>query len=101
MALSTNVIPKNVKIALYAVSAIAIVWWIYVSADEAMHTTVPVEPRGSVSSLNPEMGGVADKIQRNSKQLVFGNPLEKPSVGEQKRKVIRESPIGYYKDEGK
>lgn len=101
MALSTNVIPKKVKIALCAVSAIAFVWWIYVSADEAMHTTVPAEPRGSVSSLNPEAGGVADKIQRNSKQLAFGNPLEKPPVGEQKRKVIRESPNGYYKDEGK
>lgn len=101
MALSTNVIPKNVKIALGALSVIAVVWWIYVSADEAMHTTVPVEPRGSVSSLNPEMGGVADKIQRNSKQLAFGNPLEKPPVGEQKRKVIRESSNGYYKDEGK
>jgi hypothetical protein len=101
MALSTNVIPKNVKIALSALSAIAIVWWIYVSADEAMHTAVPVEPRRSMSSLDPEAGGVADKIQRNSKQLAFGNPLEKPPVGEQKRKVIRESPDGYYKDEGK
>ena len=100
MALSTNVIPKNVKIALGALSVIAVVWWIYVSADEAMHTTVPVEPRGRVSFLNPE-AGVADKIQRNSKQLAFGNPLEKPPVGEQKRKVIRESPNGYYKDEGK
>lgn len=101
MALSTNVVPKNIKIALGALSVIAIVWWIYVSADEAMHTTVPEEPRGKVSSLDPEAGGVADKIQRNSKQLAFGNPLEKPPVGEQKRKVIRESPNGYYKDEGK
>jgi hypothetical protein len=101
VALSTNVIHKNVKIALYAVSAIAIVWWIYVSAKEAMHATVPVEPRERVSSLDPEAGGVADKVQRNSKQLAFGNPLEKPPVGEQKRGVIRESPNGYYKDEGK
>ena len=101
MALSTNVIPKNVKIALCAVSAIAIVWRIYVSAEEAMHATVPVEPRERVSSLNPEARGAADKIQRNSKQLAFGNPLEKPPVGAHKRELIRESSNGYYKDEGK
>jgi hypothetical protein len=72
--MSTSILPGWLKGLIIVGIAGILIGWIYVSARESTST-----PEFTTISTPPDSPpSVADKTRRNSKQLIFGNPLEQP-----------------------
>ena len=94
----TSILPGWLKgIIIIGISGI-LIGWIYVSARES--TSTSTQEITTISTPPDSPPSVADKTRRNSKQLIFGNPLEQPPEStDSPAGIIRETGKVYYKDE--